>query len=186
MISRRRVRATFHEHSLVLPGDELISDAADTLTHGITVESSPKELWPWLAQMGADRAGWYSYDWLDNGRRPSAKRVVSELQYPPVGAVFPALPGVKEGFVLVEKETNHWLVLGWPSESGGYAVTWAFVLREIVPNVSRLIVRVRASRRYRFYGLPRAMGLWVAKLVHFIMQRKQLIGIATRAERLAS
>jgi hypothetical protein len=136
--------------------------------------------------MGADRAGWYSYDWIDNARRHSADRIVQSLQQPSVGSIFPALPGVNEGFVLLEKETNHWLVLGWPSEQGGYTVTWSFVLNEIGDNLTRLIVRVRASAGYRFYGLPQTVGLWMARVVHFIMQRKQLLEIASRAERLAS
>jgi len=136
--------------------------------------------------MGADRAGWYSYDWIDNAGRHSAERIVPGLQRPPVGAVFPALPGRQDGFVLIEKQTHDWLVLGWPSETGGYLVTWAFVLKEIEPNLTRLIVRVRASTEYRFHGLPQATGLWMARLVHFVMQRRQLLGIARRAERRAS
>ena len=42
------------------------------------------------------RGGWYSYDWLDNGRQPSATRIVPELQHPAVGTIFPALPSVTE------------------------------------------------------------------------------------------
>jgi hypothetical protein len=180
------VRATAREHSLALPGDELIPNALGLLTHAITVRCSPAELWPWLRQMGADRAGWYSYDWIDNGRRRSASRIVRDLQNPADGDVFPALPGCREGFVLIEQEANHWLVLGWPDERGGYVVTWAFVLKNAGPNLTRLIVRARASDEYRFHGLPQAMGLWLARLVHFLMQRKQLREIARRANRLAS
>jgi hypothetical protein len=186
MMIWNRVRATSREHLLIMPGDELIPNPADTLTHATTVHCSAIELWPWLAQMGADRAGWYSYDWIDNGRRHSAEHIVPSLQQPPVGSIFPALPGVNEGFVLLEKETNHWLVLGWPSEEGGYTVTWSFLLNEIGDNVTRLIVRVRASAGYRFHGVPQTVGLWMARVVHFIMQRKQLLEIASRAERLAS
>ncbi len=181
-----RIAATAREHRLALPGDELVQGAAETLTHAVTVHCAPRELWPWLVQMGADRAGWYSYDWIDNGRRRSVDRIVPELQRPPVGAIFPALPGERDGFVLVEQESNHWLVLGWPAETGGYLVTWAFVLSGAGPNLTRLVVRVRASASYRFRGLPRANGLWLARLVHFVMQRRQLVGIVRRAERRAS
>jgi hypothetical protein len=170
----------------VLPGDELIPSPVDTLTHAITVHCSRIELWPWLAQMGADRAGWYSYDWIDNGGRRSAESVVNELQHPPVGTIFPGLPGCRDGFVLLEKETNHWLVLGWPSERGGYTVTWAFMLKDAGPNTTRLIVRARAGAGYRFRRLPRGAGVWLARIVHFVMQRKQLLEIATHAERRAS
>ncbi|RPI55084.1 MAG: hypothetical protein EHM55_08920 [Acidobacteria bacterium] len=186
MNCRVRVGATAREHGLALPGDELIPSAAGAFTHAVTVHCGRHALWNWLVQMGADRAGWYSYDWLDNGRRHSAERIVPELQHPPIGAIFPALPGNRDGFVLVEQETNHWLVLGWPAETGGYLVTWAFVLNEVEPNLTRLVVRARASEDYRFHALPRAMGLWFARLVHFVMQRKQLQGIVRRAERHAS
>jgi len=186
MTAQSCVTATRREQTRTLPGDELITDPIDTLTHAITIRSSRIEVWPWLAQMGADRAGWYSYDWIDNGRRKSARRIVMALQDPSVGTVFPALPGCQEGFVLVEKETNHWLVLAWPSESGGYTVTWAFVLEDAGPDSTRLIVRARAGAEYRFHGLPNALGLWLARLVHFLMQRKQLMEITRRAERLAS
>lgn len=153
-----------------------------SLTHAITITCGRRELWPWLVQMGADRAGWYSYDMLDNGGRHSAEQLLQGFQHPPVGTVFPALPGRTDGFILIEQAPSHWLILGWPSPDGGEVVTWAFVLDEIGPNLTRLIVRVRASGQYSFHGLPNALGLWMAKIVHFIMQRKQLLEIARRAE----
>ena len=176
------VRATHREHLLALPGDEMIRRAAGSLTNAITVQCSRRELWPWLIQMGADRAGWYSYDRLDNGGRHSAERIIRELQSPPVGAVFPALPGRLDGFVLLESEPPKWLVLGWPSPEGGLVVTWSFMLHDIDENTTRLIVRARASDAYRFHGLPKAVGFWLAKVVHCFMERKQLLEIARRAE----
>ena len=93
----------------------MIRHAADSLTHAITVQCGRRELWPWIVQMGADRAGWYSYDILDNGGRHSADRILQRSAESFVGAVFPALPGRRDGFVLVENEPTHWLVLGWPA-----------------------------------------------------------------------
>ena len=112
MTYQRRVQATGRERMLAMPGDELIPHAEGSLTHAITVHCSRRELWPWLIQMGADRAGWYSYDVLDNGGRRSAEQILRELQSPSVGAVFPALPGREDGFVLLECEPTHWLLLG--------------------------------------------------------------------------
>ncbi len=178
-----RTTATPREHLLALPGDEMIRHAAGSLTHAITVHCNRRELWPWIVQMGADRAGWYSYDVLDNGGRHSAERILHGLQNPSVGAVFPALPGRRDGFVLLENEPAHWLVLGWPTPDGELVVTWAFMLHEIDDNTTRLIVRARASDDYRFQGLPKQLGLLLAKIVHFVMERKQLLEIARRAER---
>ena len=181
-MSVQRVRATQREQLIALPGDEMIRNAAGSLTHAITVRCSRRELWPWLIQMGADRAGWYSYDVLDNGGKPSADRIVEGLQSPSVGAVFPALPGRRDGFVLVENEPPHWLVLEWPGADDQPVVTWAFMLHEVDENTTRLIVRARAADDYRFHGLPKALGFWLARVVHFVMERKQLLEIARRVE----
>lgn len=179
---RRSVRATRGERTRPLPGDALIPQPLDTLTHAITVGCGPQSIWPWLVQMGAGRAGWYSYDVLDNGRQPSASRLVPELQDIALGRVFPALPGRSDGFVVLAYGTGRWLLLGFPGPDGTPFVTWAFVLDEQPDGSTRLIVRVRAVRGYRFHGLPAWMSRPVIRLVHFVMQRKQLLGIARRAE----
>ena len=89
------VRATRDERARALPGDELIPGAAGAFTHAISIKAAPEDVWPWLAQMGAgSRAGWYSYDFIDNGRRPSANRVIAELQAIEPGTLFPAMPGI--------------------------------------------------------------------------------------------
>ena len=176
------IEATIHERADPLPGDEMISDAAGSLTNAITLRCSREEVWPWLVQMGAGRAGWYSYDTLDNGGRRSAEQIIPELQNATVGSIFPALPQRRDGFVLVESEPAHWLILGWPAPTRRLVVTWAFVLKKVKPNVTRLIVRARASEEYRFHGLPTAMGVLLARVVHFVMERKQLLEIARRVE----
>ena len=176
----RSVRATREEQRRALPGDERIPDAIDSLTHGVTIRRPPRDVWPWLVQMGAgSRAGWYSYDWLDNRRRPSATRIVPELQHPVVGTIFPALPDVTEGFVVLTIEPERILMLGWPAPN---EVTWTFCLDEVAPGVTRLLVRARGGPGYRFHGLPLLLTRLVVRVVHFIMQRKQLLGIARRAE----
>jgi len=181
--SWRAVRATADECVRALPGDERIPQAIDTLTHGVTIERPPHDVWPWLVQMGAgSRGGWYSYDWLDNGRKPSASRIVPELQHPAIGTIFPALPGVAEGFTLLAMEPERMLMLGWPAPDGTPEVTWTFVLDEVAPGATRLLVRARGGPGYRFHGLPLLLTRLVSRVAHFIMQRKQLLGIMRRAE----
>jgi hypothetical protein len=180
----RSVRAGRWERVRPLPGDELIADALGSLTHAITIKRPRAAVWPWLAQMGAgSRAGWYSYDFLDNGRRPSARQVVSALQAVEIGTLFPALPGVTEGFKVLVLEPERSLVLGMPSPVGPPAVTWAFVLENRAGDATRLIVRVRAGQDYRWHGLPTWLSMRLISMVHFVMQRRQLLGIADRAER---
>ena len=102
----RSVRATDLERTRGLPGDELIAEPIGTLTHAITIRRPAREVWPWLVQMGAgSRAGWYSYDIIDNGRQRSAGRIVAELQHIGVGTLFPAVPGATDGFhVLADRD----------------------------------------------------------------------------------
>ena len=179
----RSVRATREERTRVLPGDDRIPDAIDSLTHAVTIQRPPRDVWPWLLQLGAgSRAGWYSYDWIDNGRQPSAERIVPELQHPAIGTIFPALPGATDGFTLLALEPERVLMLGWLGPRGSPEVTWTFVLRQVAPDVTRLVVRVRGGPGYRFRGLPLLLTRAVVRVVHFIMQRKQLLGIARRAE----
>ena len=177
------IRATADERARALPGDDRIPEAIDTLTHGVTIRRAPREVWPWLVQMGAgSRGGWYSYDWLDNGRQPSATRVLPELQHPPVGTIFPALPGMTEGFTLLAIEHERVLTLGWLRPDGSLDVTWTFVLDEVASGTTRLLVRVRGGAGYRFHGLPLPLTKLAIRIVHFIMQRKQLLSIKSRAE----
>jgi len=177
------IRATHEEKKRALPGDEWISQPIDTLTHGVTIRCAPRDVWPWLVQMGAgNRAGWYSYDWVDNGRRPSAAHIVPELQHPAILSIFSALPGVTDGFTLLAMEPERMLMLGWLASDGTAEVTWTFVLDEVSAGITRLLVRVRGGPGYRFHRLPLPLTRLAIRAVHFVMQRKQLLGIAARAE----
>ena len=179
----RSVRASADERTRALPGDALIPACRGSFTHAITIHRRPDAVWPWLVQMGAgSRAGWYSYDWLDNGRRPSAARIEPVLQQVSVGSVFPALPGVTDCFTLLAFEPERYLILGWWSADRGVLMTWAFVLERTANESTRLIVRARAGAEYRFQGLPLWLTAPIVRVVHAVMERKQLLGIARRVE----
>jgi hypothetical protein len=174
--------ATAFEQRRPLPVDAMVPDPLFTSTHAITIDAAPDQVWPWIAQMGAGRAGWYSYDFLDNGRRPSATRIIPELQQLAVGMIFPAGPGVTDGFTLLAFEPERFLILGWTTPEGGRLMTWAFVLEEAAHDSTRLIVRARVGPGARIFGLPWWAANYLVSVIHFPMQRKQLIGIARRAE----
>jgi len=180
----RSVRAHPTERDRRLSGDELLPEAASSLTHAITIRCPPRDVWPWLVQMGAGRAGWYSYDVIDNGRKPSASRIIPELQHARVGEIFPAMPGVTAGFTVLKVDPERSLILGWVPKPGGRPMTtWAFVLEEQEPGSTRLIVRARGGADYDPpFGLPRWTTSTLVPWGHAIMQRKQLLGIARRAE----
>ncbi len=99
-------RATRAEQRRAMAGDSIIPDPIFAVTHAITIDAPPSLVWPWLIQMGSDRAGWYSYDTIDNGARPSAGRLVHELQSARVGDVLPALPGAEDAFVVAAVEAQ--------------------------------------------------------------------------------
>ncbi len=181
-----QVRATPKERAEALFGDSLILHPIGTVDHAITIRRRPREVWPWLVQMGSTRAGWYAYDFIDNGGKHSSERILPQYQdiYP--GTVFPALPGAKDVFVVVQCETEKSLVLAWQLPDGRYQTTWAFVLEETQPGQTRLLVRGRVASDYRPYGLPEWLALSLARPAHFIMERKQLLGIARRAEAAGS
>jgi hypothetical protein len=179
----RSVRTSRLERTKPLPGDEVIPEPIGSLTHAITIRGRRHDIWPWLVQMGAgSRAGWYSYDFLDNGRRKSAERVVPEWQRIAIGTLFPALPGVTDGFVVIQFEPERFLVLGWPASDGTLLSSWVLALEEVALDRTRLITRARGAAGYPYFGLPPWLGRPVVRLVHFVMQRKQLLGIASRVE----
>jgi hypothetical protein len=91
-----------------LPGDGAVADAVASETRGITIDAPPERVWPWLVQMGFGRAGWYSYDVLDQ-RGHSADAIVEPWQSLQVGDIMPTHPG--GGFEVVSIDRGRSLVL---------------------------------------------------------------------------
>lgn len=177
------VRADDGERTQQLPGDELIQVPIASITHAITIERPRREVWPWLAQMGAGRAGWYSYDFIDNGGRPSANRVLEQFQRIEIGTVFPALPGVTDTFEVLQFEPERSLVLGWrPQPYQEPITTWSLVLEEPRAGVTRLIERGRVRSPYRPYNLPEWLAKPLGRVAHAIMVHRHMMGVAARAE----
>ena len=168
---QHRWGATDEEVGAVLPGDEIIPDAAGSTTRAITIDAAPTDVWPWLVQLGYDRAGWYSYDWIDNDGRPSADRVAPELQDLAVGDQILMGPGM--GPAVRELAPNRYLVAG--DREGG---SWCLALRP-GDGGTRLVSRWRVH-----WPLTPATVFWV--LVSdpgaFIMERRMLKGIKERVE----
>jgi hypothetical protein len=139
-------------------------------TRAVTIEAPVEEVWPWLAQIGQDRAGFYSYSWLEN---------LAGCQLRNADEIHPEWQ---------EREVRETVKLHWAS---GLEVTrfernrvfalggWYFVL-EPEDGRARLIARSRFPRGLA--GLAYGMLL---ELPHFIVERKMLLGIKERAERRA-
>ena len=134
-------------------GDDFIPDAGARSTIAMTIDAPPSEVWPWLVQMGCNRAGWYSYDFIDNGGVASATRLLPEFQDIAVGSVIPADPRATVGFPILLVDPRRALVL---RQGGRHApaplhrvsrhsrpLVWSFVLDEPVDRPTRLLVRNR-------------------------------------------
>ena len=170
---QHRWGATDEEVHRPMPGDDLIPGAAST-TRAIAIAAPPEQVWPWLVQLGYGRAGWYSYDWIDNDGRPSADRILPELQQPGVGDRILMLPDM--GPPVRELEPNRYLVAG--DREGP---TWCLALYP-TPGGCRLVSRWRADWRMT---LANAFWILISDPGPFIMERKMLKGIKARAERAA-
>lgn len=178
----RQVSATPEEAKAALAGDEFVQHPIGVVTHAITIRGTPQDVWPWLAQMGSGRGGWYAYDFIDNGGNPSTKRLIAEFQNIKIGDVFPALPGQQQVFSVMRLEPGRDLVLGWRQPSGSVQTSWAFILTETKPGETRLVVRGRIARGYRPLGLPEWIAVLMAKPAHFVMERRQLLNLTERVK----
>ena len=77
--------STEQETTRPLPGDGLVAEPLADVTRSITIDAPVGAVWPWIAQMGSadlGRAGWYSYDRLDNAGVPSADRLRPQIPAP--------------------------------------------------------------------------------------------------------
>jgi hypothetical protein len=176
-VSRRPVRP-LADDGRSLPGDEFVPGAKIGWTHAITIGARQADVWPWLVQMGCRRAGWYSYDGLDNGGVPSADRILPDLQHVEVGDIFPMMPTADDRFVVRGVEPERVLVLG--DDAG--SMSWAFVLEPAGARGTRLITRSRGSYDRLALGLLLKV-MWHP--VHFGMQRRQLLNLKRLVEAAA-
>ena len=172
--------ATDEEARQPLPGDELAPSPKLKATHAITINAPAADVWPWLVQMGQTRGGFYSYTWLENlvgCHMHNADEVVTEWQELKVGDkvwLHPKAPPVEVAAI----EPGRAIVLkGWG----------AFVLQPIDEKTTRLIIRSQGDYNPDLKNRILNFFLWrvVFEPAHFVMERKMLLGIKARAEKLA-
>lgn len=169
---------------MALPGDPVQRTAAFELMHAVTIAAPADAVWPWLVQMGQDRAGFYSYDWLErlfladihnvDEIRPQWQRLaagdfVRATQRGYLGGVL----GDDLGWFVLDVQPGRALVL----QHWG-----AFVLRDDGYGVTRLLVRSTLSGP-DISVCAAAISFTAFELPHFIMERRMLLGIKERAER---
>ncbi|QSQ25393.1 hypothetical protein JY651_10890 [Pyxidicoccus parkwayensis] len=183
--------ATPEEVRRALPGDALVPNPVGGSTRAVTIDAPPEAVWPWLVQMGYRRAGWYSYDWLEQTAGAggfveghSADHVLPHLQGLQVGDVIPMSRWT--GMQVMELVPSRVLVLSSAVDEEAPAwglSSWAFVLEPVAGGRTRLLVRGRSGMEPRRW-MQRALAQLI-ELPHFVMERRMMLGLKARAERAA-
>jgi proline iminopeptidase len=176
------------------PASDLIAGSKRGSTMAITVDAPPSEVWPWLVQMGCDRAGWYSWDRLDNAGRPSARQIHPEWQAISVGQRIWSTPDREHWFEVEALEPERFLALrasftraGRQLDSAGprpasFSDTlWAFQLVPLPGDRTRLIVTVYVAATAPKV-LSAVMNILFWEPTHWVMQTRQLANLKQRAE----
>jgi hypothetical protein len=174
--------ATADEIAGSVVGDSLCADARLLATRSITIAAPPADVFPWIRQMGFGRAGWYSYDWLDNLGRRSATTIHPEWQAVSIGDTVPGGPIAFEAAIVEAPHSFVLRVVPGGRVSRRLCFTLAYELRDH-PQGTRLVTRLRAH-------IDAPGGTLLERFVlgpgDGIMLRRQLLGIQRRAERASS
>ncbi|MDO8362698.1 MAG: hypothetical protein Q7V88_07365 [Actinomycetota bacterium] len=181
------------ERAARLPGDQLVTHPMMITNHAITIDAPPADVWPWLAQMGWHRGGWYTSAWVDRlffpANWPSADHLEPQLQQIGLGSWIPdGPPASRCGFFVRALQPSHHLVLHStkhlpPEFADRFTAwidwSWAFVLHD-VPG---------GHTRFQFRSRLRVGPWWLATLywavlipADFVMSRQMLRGVKRRAE----
>jgi hypothetical protein len=177
--------ATDDEVAAKLPGDELIATTTATTTRALTIDAPIDDVWPWLAQIGEGRGGFYSYSWLERAVGAAihnADTIHPAWQDVHIGdTVWLARRyGESARLVVSAIEPNSYLLLMSPDDfervqNGSKATgAWGFYVHE-QDGWTRLLVR----------GTGGAVGHAVFDVPHFVMEQKMMRGIRHRAEQMS-
>ncbi len=192
---RARWGATDEEISQPMPGDELAPHPRFVETRAVTIHTPASEVWPWLVQVGCNRAGWYSYDLLDNGGELSLDRIVPEFQSLKVGDAVPMTPDGKMAMPVQEIESGRALVLGGtlnpktgqpadiddPNLKDYFSWIITYLVQPTGANTTRLISRNRAD--WNRAGVNDLVYGLVLEAIAFVMESKMMLGVKARVER---
>jgi proline iminopeptidase len=199
LVARRRMvrwGALETELSSEFPGGDIVPGGVRAATMAVTIHAPPDEVWQWLVQMGFDRAGWYSWDRLDNGGQASATTLHPEWQELLVGDCLKAWSprGPVEAWHVAVLEPQRFLGLRGMSDLRGRVLDpelpppgaytdglWGFQLKELSGQRTRLVVSGYQTIRPRW--LERIFNFWLYPLMHWPMQVRQFTNLKRNAER---
>ena len=183
--------ATDEEVAMALPGDGSLTEPAAQLTRAITIDAPRAEVWPWIVQLGADRGGFYTYDWVENllgFEIRSADQIVERWQELEVGDVVHMDRARTSGWYVVDLRPREALVLQLADLAAGrplrrdeklhWEFLWTFVLLDAPGGSTRLLVREHVA----FGGTLAELLFSSVGLGSFVMTRGMLLGIKSRVE----
>jgi hypothetical protein len=168
--------STAAERQMALPGDDLNPDRNGLSTLAITINSPADVVWQWLVQIGQDRAGFYSYTWLENllgADIHNADEIHSEWQQLAVGDAWRLVP--PDYLWGLGKEAVSPVLISEPGRVLVLEMFGAYVIVPIDEHTSRLLVRGQSGPA----NLAKTM---IADPVIFTMGRRMLLGLKARAE----
>jgi hypothetical protein len=173
---------TPEELARFMPGDALIPNPTEMSMQAVTVNALPEDIWPWLVQIGYQRGGLYSYDWLDrlSGflERPSATRILPEFQQLAVGD---KILWDRRGTELIVGVLEPFHALALSYEVRGFVWVWQLGLYPLYDQRTRFVTRgtERVPKTPLWW-----LGMRVMEPASFIMTRRFLLGVKERAEAL--
>ncbi|HOD06088.1 MAG TPA: hypothetical protein PKH92_13670 [Anaerolineaceae bacterium] len=170
--------ATNDEIKRSMPGDDIVAEPSFNATRAVSINAPAETIYPWIVQMGVGRAGWYSYDLLDNLGRPSAEVILPAHQNRQIGDVVPMSPDGKQGMWVKDFSNNKWML--WWDKIGENSWVWEIYAEGEAH--SRLVTRVRV--KYRWFS-PTILFNLLIEFCDIIMMRKCMLGIKRRAETMA-
>src|ERR1017187_6305169 len=171
--------ATQEELARPLPGDDLVASPTFCATRAVTITGRPEDIWPWILQIGYDRAGFYGYDLIENlgskrGIRSAAK-IVPDLQRLGVGdRVYMS----RIAYLVIHAMTaNRFLV--WVGDEDPPTGAFTFGLFPVDEKHTRLVIRARL--RYRWTDSRILLDLFTEFGDHVAVP-KMLLGVRDRVE----
>lgn len=150
--AHRRLGATADEARAALPGDDLLPGAQVENDRACTIAAPPSSVWPWIAQLGQNKAGFYSFEGLENlvgCQITGATRIHPEWQDVAVGDRFTLHPDI--ALRVAEVEPGRALVVSSQGADApgdmDFDTTWAFCLSPVTTNGSSA-TRLHLRERY--------------------------------------
>lgn len=168
--------STAAERQLPLPGDNLIPEGAGRTTKAITIRAPSDVVWQWLVQVGQDRAGFYTYTWLENlvgADIHNTDEIRPEWQHRAVGDGWRLVP--PDYLWGLGKEAVDPVLISEPGHALVLAMFGAHVIVPIDEHTSRLLVRGQAGS-----ANPLMNMVWDPLV--FTLERRMLLGLKARAE----